>query len=394
MEIYRAKFSVKLLNRDEGDALRLLPYVMDFISVHGDPPVREAIIHDFGGKGRFKQPTTKITWLIEKFRERYKRNQAKAVASRVANLVVSDPDEAIKVATREFGDIQRTASDRSRELNNSDWGQALSDYRERIESGKLDGITFGYEAMDKLLGGIRDNYMAFVVGRPKWYKSWQLLKSAVGAMYENVDGTFISAELGEVEMYSRFQCMVAGVNYNRFQHGKMTKEEWQLMHEAEERITDDSVGKISFIHPPHDQRTVPELSAEARQRDAQIVWMDQFRFITPLRTFNKKHDEMESTVYDIKAACEHNPWFVAAQFNREAASLTEMADLAQIGLTDAIGQASDIVLGLFRNRDMAESDLLQYGVVASRGFQSAIWNVKVELTKHSNFRIIDQKMAA
>lgn len=393
MAIYRSKFNVNLLNKDEHDGKRMLTYVLNYIVEHGEAPEPDVIIHDFGG-GHFSTPRSPVLWLVEKFRERYKRNQAKAAVKKIATLATTDPHLAVRTALQEFGDIQRTASDRNRELVIEDWEDALADYRERVTSGKLHGITFGYEQMDSKLGGIRPNNMVFIVGRPKWYKSWQLLKSAVQAMHDGHRAVFFTLELSEQEMYGRFQCMVAGVGWNNYQHGKMSKEEWKLMHEAGERIN-DAPGRVDFIHARHDQRTVHELTMEAVQRDAEIVYLDQFRFLTPTRTYEKQNTEMESIVYDIKnIGCSEMPWYVAAQFNREAASLTEMADLAKIGLTDAIGQASDIVFGLYRNKDMAENNILQMGTIATRGFQDGVWELGVQLTKHTNFKLLNEKTAA
>lgn len=388
MAIYRAKFSLKLLNRDERDARAMLEYVLDHISEHGEPPEPEVIIHDLGGN--FSTPASPVAWLIERFRDRYRRNQTKTVVTKIANLATSDPAEAVKVAINEMTEIQRVSSDRNRELTVEDWEDALVDYRERLNSGKFQGITFGYEMMDASLGGLRENNMVFIVGRPKWYKSWQLLKSAVGAMEAGHHGTFLTLELTEKEMYGRFQCMVAGVGWNNYQHGRMSKDEWNRMHEAGERIN-EADGRISFLHPRPDQRTIPEMAQEARHRGAEIVYLDQFSFVEPLRDYVKEHEKMKSIVYDIKNACDPMPWYVAAQFNREAANLNEIADLSKIGLTDAIGQASDIVLGLFRNKDMAENNLLQLGTVATRGFQGGTWEIGVQLTAHTNFKMLNEK---
>lgn len=385
MEIYKARFSPDLLNGGETDGRMMLDYVVKHIEEHGEAPAPEVISHALGGT--FADPVSSVGWLIDEFRARHRRNNAKKVTKKVASLVVADPDEALRVALTEFGEIERVAADVGHTLTPDNWDDALREYEQRVEDGMLDGVTFGFPEVDEAIGGLRPYQMAFLVGRPKSTKSWLLLKSAVEAMWEGTTGTFITAELSVEEMYGRFQCMAAGVSYSLYQHGHLSTEDWQKFEETGERIR-ECKGRIDFVHPAHDQRSVADLSLEARRRDAEVVWFDQFRFATPRRQYEKAHAEMESIVYDIKAACEHQPWYVAAQFNREAAGLMEMADLSQIGLTDAIGQAADHVLGIHRSKDMIANNLLQLGVIATRGFKGGTWEIAERIGKNSNLRLL------
>jgi replicative DNA helicase len=387
MAIYKARLTPDLLTRDESEGKLLLEHVVAHIEKYGDAPSAEVIAHELGGQ--FTEPTSDVNWLIDQIKQRYRRNQAKIVTSKVAKLVVSAPEEALKVALDEFGAIHSAAADSGHVLDKDSWDDALRDYQRRIDDGQLNGITFGYDAIDATIGGLRPNQMAFLVGRPKSTKSWQLLQSAVGAARNGVVGTFITAELSAEEMYGRFQCMYAGVSYSLYQHGALREEDWDRLDAANEEYQ-SSPGRIDFVHPPHDARMVADLSLEARRRDAEVVWFDQFRFATPRRHYEKAHAEMESIVYDIKAACAHQPWYVAAQFNREAAGLTEMGDLSQIGLTDAIGQASDHVLGIYRSKDMIANRLLHLGVIATRGFEGGVWEILERIGKDTSFKLLER----
>lgn len=387
MAIYKARLTPDLLASDETEGKLLLEHVTAHIEKYGEAPAAEVIAHELGGQ--FGEPSSDVHWLIDQIKHRYRRNQAKAVTSKVAKLVVSAPEEALKVAIDEFGAIHSASADIGNVLDKESWGSALRDYERRIEEGQLNGITFGYEAIDESIGGLRPNQMAFIIGRPKSTKSWQLLQSAVKAVRDGVIGTFITAELGVEEMYGRFQCMYAGVSYSLYQHGRLSDSDWIRLEEAGEEYA-ESPGRIDFVHPPHNARLITDLSLEARRRDAQIVWFDQFRFATPRRQYDKPHAEMESIVYDIKAACEHSPWYVAAQFNREAAGLTEMGDLSQIGLTDAIGQAADHVLGIYRSKEMIANRILQLGVIATRGFEGGTWEIAERIGKDTSFKLLER----
>jgi hypothetical protein len=67
--------------------------------------------------------------------------------------------------------------------------------------------------------------------------------------------------------------------------------------------------------------------------------------------------------------------------------MVEMADLSKIGLSDSIGQTADVILGLHQTEDMRKSNVLQLGIIESRSYRSAKWELVVELTQNSNFRV-------
>lgn len=388
MAIYKARLTPDLLASDESDGKELLAHVIKHIEEYGSAPTAEMIAHELGGS--FNKVESDVDWLIDQIKQRYRRNQAKRTTAKVAKLVVSEPEEAIKVALDEYTSIYNASAESGNVLDKESWGTALAEYDRKVKGGTFDGITFGYEAIDECLGGMRPEQLSWVIGRPKMGKSWQLLKSAVEAAHQGVTGTFLTIELSVEEMYGRFQCMYAGVSYSLYQHGRLTDADWDRLDEAGERYM-ESEGRIDFVHPDHDQRLVTDLSLEARRRDAQIVWCDQFSFVEakPGR-YDKDHDRMKSIVYDIKAACAHQPWYVAAQFNREAASMTEMADLSQIGLTDHIGQAADHVLGIYSNKDMKANGLFQLGTLATRGFEGGTWEIRETIGKNTNFKLLNR----
>ncbi len=364
MAIYREQISEDLLLKDEKGGKTLLPFVIGYIEKHGQAPTSAQIVHELGG--HFTKPSTPVEWIIEQLRDRHERIRAKKIVSHLATLAVKDPHAATQYALEQFGDVARATASRQGVLLIDDWENQISEYNQRVLAGKLRGFSLGFPEIDEVTGGLRPGTMTFVCGRPKTSKSFMLLKAAVANALGGARIHFETMELREDEMYGRFQCMVAGVSYSRYFKGTLDKDDLEKLHEAGELLQQTS-GQVRFVHASPDERTVRHVCERAKAWAPDIVEIDQFSFLTSTGVGNKPHERDKHTVYEIKDILTPLwPVFIAAQFNREAGSLTEMANLEQIGLTDAIGQAADLVLGIHSNKEMRESRMLQYGVVAAR----------------------------
>ena len=234
----------------------------------------------------------------------------------------------------------------------------------------------------------RQNGLYFVVGRPGTYKSWQLIKSAAEALQQERNATIFSLEMTDKELQDRLICMLAGVSWPKFEHRALMPADKKLLTEAAEWLHDYS-HQIRIIHPPMGERTVAHLRQQALDHEASMVYIDQLSFIDSARKWNSNWEKVGSICYELKDAAADFPIVVAAQFNRQCAGIKEMGDLEHIGLADAVGQSADMVFGLYASKEMKGQKLLHYGTIKSRSFENHIWEIKVELTERSNFRVIN-----
>lgn len=97
---------------------------------------------------------------------------------------------------------------------------------------------------------------------------------------------------------------------------------------------------------------------------------------------------------DLKAAAarpgKERPILVEAQVNREGDRLEDFSDmsLSQLGLTDRIGQVSDIVYALYQNKEMRENQQIQLGIIEARNSDKSSWYVRTELRKETYLEMI------
>lgn len=375
MILYRERLSDEFLF--DPITKKTLNFTFDFIREEGEPPGHDILNTETGFE--FGPPVTPIDWVIERLRNRYKMNQGKAVVQRLAKLVVTDPDEAVRYGDEEFAKLRQATITRRYERDTGEAMSAIDRYVLAVEKGLGMGVTFGWEAIDEDLIGLRPGTLSVVVARPKRGKSWLLLQSACKAWEQGENVDFYTLELTLEEMEDRFICMLANVPYWAFVKKRLTPEQFGEMRAAA-KWAESRDNKLRFLRPNFGERTVSNLQRISREHSPAAVYVDQLSWLDAQKRMpDQRWREIEFIVDDLKAACDDFPIYVAAQFNREAAGLDEMADLSKIGLSDRIGQTADLILGVHQSKEMKENNLLEFGVVDARSVGYSAYELKMNL---------------
>lgn len=387
--LYEQRFKPELLTEEEALARSVLEFQFSHIRKYGKPSEREVLESRFSDI-TFVHPSSDVDWLADEFRTRYARSQTEDVLTSLARRIYKEsPQEIIDDASAQLYRIRETIRDRKTEMSSSEYSSMLQEYWESIDDSSL-GITYGFKEVDETLKGLKSGELVYVIGRPKRYKSWMLMKSMVEAQKSGARCVFFTLEMDIPEMFQRYACMASGISWSRFKNRDLMPSDMDVMSKNLETVNND--GSIVIIKPPRGERSVHSLKMIAKERGADIVYIDQLKFIesTVKIKADMRFREIEYINEDLKDACSEFPIYLAAQFNREAANLTEMADLSKIGLSDSIGQTADVILGLHQTDDMRKSRVLQLGVIEARSYESKKWEMIVELSQNSNFRITGQ----
>lgn len=388
MILYGERFDADYLEEDESTAAAVLKETFDHIHQYDKAPKLEELQYRFK-KVDFEVPRSDPRWLINQFKKRWVKNLAAEVVEDLADgIMLADPRPAIETATKDLMAIRERIRPQNTILTNTDYEWVLNSHFQRIEDqGGANGVPFGFPKIDQALLGLKKGMLVFVIARPKRYKTWMLIKSAVEAQKAGYKGVFYTLEMPLQEMYTRYACMVTEVGFSDFMRGTLTQKELDSVYDKMES-TRDGYEPLKFLRPPAGERRVTDLRILAKEHGADCIYLDQLKFIeSDLKVAaDKRFAIIERICEELKEAAEEFPWYVACQFNREAANLTEMADLSKIGLSDAIGQTGDILLGLYQSKEMKQSNELQFGVIDARQFEPAVWTIQVELSMWSNFR--------
>lgn len=385
--LFEQRFQPEFLTDEEPTGRSILEYQFNHIDKYGSPASKDVLESVFVNI-EFIEPSSDINWLIDQFKTRFARGKVENVLTDVASSLYSDePNVVLDTTIDSLIRIRESVRTKRYAISAYDYQDLLKRYYDDLENKKHKGVTFGFKEVDETLGGLKQGELVYVIGRPKRYKSWMLMKSMVEAQRDGARCVFFTLEMELEEMFHRYACMAAGISWPRFKGGELTAMEMDTFNKNMERVIDS--GRVNIIKPPRGERTVNSLKLIAKEHGADIIYIDQLKFIESGRKISAdlRFREIEYINEDLKDACGDIPFYVAAQFNREAANLKEMADLSKIGLSDSIGQTADAILGLHQTKDMRTSQVLELGVIEARAYESASWELKVELSQNSNFRI-------
>lgn len=388
-KIYAERFRSEYLTENESMAAQVLEIQFDHIERYGVPATKQELQIEFP-RIEFEEPDSDLDWLIDKFQKRYAKNQfEKIMLDKSVGVEMSkDPIGTVRKLAKELATIRDVTRRQNIMFRSDDAGDIMDAHWKMLdEMGGKNGCSSGFREIDKHFSGWKKNQLIFYIGRPKRYKSWMQNKCQVGAQKEGFTTVFFPLEMGKDEQFHRYACMVSGVSWLKFMHNELSMKDRVLMADKVHEMSE--IAPAYFFEPPRGERNVANLMNIAKDVGADMVLIDQLKFIEPPRQMEARHQAIELICEELKDACRHFPVVVSAQFNREAESMKEMGDLSKIGLSDSIGQTADVLMGLYQNRDMKDARILEFGVIDARAFDAQSWMLSVELSTNSNFRVVD-----
>lgn len=329
------------------------------------------------------QPQSTIEWVSEKLRQRYQQNEVTDLVYALADKV-QEPAEAMAILEGKLMQIQRNSMSTKHIWGAGDSALFLSQLQDKIMQGHYQGVSTGFDQVDLFTGGLKKGYLAFLAARPKRQKTFYMLKAFIEQKKSGSVPILFTLENTVEEIKLRISCMLSGYPWDLAQRGMIDKQGWSLLSEAWEEF--DALGPHWIARPPMDERSVPSMMLQADKLEADSVLISQFKYIQPVQQNWKMpaHERYAELVLDLKGAATRpgaeRPIYVEAQFNREGDSIEEFSDigLGQLGLTDMIGQAADVVFALYQNKEMRLNQQTQFGIIEARNHDKKNWYVRSE----------------
>lgn len=365
---------------------RVYEWQIEHYHEHGKPATASVLEAEFD-EVVIEKPLTAVGDLVQRLRERYVKNYGRDKIKQVAAIFKEEPldtGEALLKAGRELTEL---TARRGEVWGTGDTERSIHEYHKHVVKGM--GPSFGFEAVDQHHHGQRG--VSFWLAPPKGMKSWI---GGVNVAVENVmQGKFVyfySLELPAFETNMRMRCMVADIPWWKFVKSQMDSEDLENFKNVGKAL--DEYGTFRVEKPPMGERDATVMTQKAIDAGADIVIFDQLQYIQD-RNGVPLGDRNETGAYwgvgnVLRNLSDQIPINVIHQFNRSTMFADEMPSMQQAKGSSMIEEVGTTVLGLWANKDMRHSKIVELGTLASRNFDLASWELKVNLSRGCGFELI------
>jgi replicative DNA helicase len=229
-----------------------------------------------------------------------------------------------------------------------------------MHGGEGTGVKFGWPALDYGSIGLNGGDVVSYVGRPSLGKTWMLLYTAHHAWMTQGKGVaFVTLEMSPQLIMDRFMALDAGLGIKHVMNATLMSEQVKKMGD-----------KLFNVYPEHEKpfyivdgnmaATVSDLVQIFRHQKVDVVFIDGAYMLKNDDPRLGKYAKVGENVEMIKKEIAHAldiPVICSYQFNREVpkkkakkgGGAPQQVGLEDIGYSDAIGQFSSIVIGLFED---------------------------------------------
>ncbi len=228
--------------------------------------------------------------------------------------------------------------------------------------GYIPGLETGFERLDKLTAGFRDNDLIIIAARPSMGKTALALNICTNILLSSQKPIlFFSLEQDREQLIRRMLSAVAGVSHGKLDRGKDLKtQDWQQLESA--RL---SLSKVQFFIVDRPNITLEDMMSQIRRINRELrdeskdsnnklamVVVDYMQLVKPSRDRPSRVIELGEISRGLKALAKEFkiPVVSVAQLNRNVENRENkrprMADLRDSG---EIEQDADLILFIYRD---------------------------------------------
>jgi replicative DNA helicase len=210
------------------------------------------------------------------------------------------------------------------------------------------------------------------------HNTFMLVVFAEYAWANGLNVLFINNEMSEEQIGKRFDAVHFKLPYKEFRAGLLPDElEKRYFEGLQELEGENPIWVIS------DVSGVMSIASKIDQYKPDIVMIDGMYLLNDDRKGDSRWERVTNVSRDLKKLAQQKrvPIIATTQFNRATdETRVERVTLSNIGFSDSLGQDSDIVLGLFRTRDMELNNEMLVRMLKVREGQpvdfSLLWDLR------------------
>lgn len=248
---------------------------------------------------------------------------------------------------------------------------------------KKDGYSYNFNVLGLQEFNTKPGHLVCIVARPKSGKTSFLTQLTIDCLKKNKSVLFCSLEVNEIEIGTKILACQANVNPLAVSHyGEPDQSEnntgliIQGIKELEDKPLE--IYKTAECYIAELKSVIVEF---CKTHESPIIVLDQLQFIKSGRKFDKKHEEYDYIMQEIKiiASKTNSTIFVAHQLNRDIekrdGKFPQPSDIKDCGRIEEICD-----LGIMFAKSGGDADTNRYATIFSRNMDSGQvvlgWNRK------------------
>lgn len=378
---FRAERVRNVLLEDDG-VREIFDWQMAHVREHTRPATASVLAEEFDLS--FEDPLTAVGDLIERLRDRYITNHVREEMEKVVAAYKQDPGTVAHVMVRVGRDLSALVTPQGESYGTGDVDRVMEEYDKRTLAGI--GPSMGFPEIDDYFYGMRGVVMN--IGPPKSMKSWIAVKAFLKNIVQGRCAWHYSLELPAEETNERLYALAANISPWKFIKGGLTREDRNLLYEVAEVL--DEQGQYRIVKPPEGERDITTLVGRARDAGAEVVFIDQLQYLeykgeSLYGGDTKDYGKVLNTARNLS---DEGPLWITHQFNRTTMFAESMPSMQQAKGSAACEEVSSLILGLWANKDMRKSGIMEMGSIASRHFMDQSWEIAVDMNRGCQFECV------
>ena len=341
----------------KGDETELFAYVRQHAMGYGKLPERKTILK-WASKHQTSIPSAEAIveppkFYLDKVEHRNLKLGLLRAMKDAEETRQEDPQASLDTLTSSIINLSNTHR-RTKLLNFSEGGGKLV-HEEYIKAEKDadTGLKFGWDTFDKMSGGLVGGDVVSIVGRPGMGKTYMALHGMVHAWHQGLVTLFVSMEMKVTPIAQRVAAMATGTSITELKSAQIASKKYNDMHKV---LSSMSGAHGMWIADGALGAKVSDLQMLCSQLQPDVVFVDGAYLVRCSNPRLSRFERVNAVVEDIKQLLAEDlnvPVVQTFQFNREMTK-KEIDDVGveNIAGSDAIGQLSSVVLGLFEEESI------------------------------------------
>lgn len=360
-------------------------YVYDFYSKYGKVPSIDLVEEEFKDLSieYAKEP---VDYYLDKMTENYVRVKGSQVLIGSAREIVKSPMKGIEKLQTAVAELTLEAVPTRDDLVEDTVEDRRARYLRLKKVGGMDGMPTPWEVLNEATMGLHGGDFIAIVSRPGVGKTFMLTLFAEYATRNKLKVLFVNNEMSNTQIMQRFDALYFKLPYKELRAGLLPDALEKMYFEGLEKMKKDVKMVVT-----QDVHGVNSVGSKIDQYKPDLVLIDGMYLLADDQNSQSKWEGISNISRNLKklARKKNVPIIATTQFNRASEDVKiDKVTLSNLGFSDSIGQDADVVLGLFRTKDMEMNQEMKVRMLKIREGEPKDFTLQWDL-RHMRFGAIE-----